>query len=231
MDIMKVAVISDIHSNLEAFRAVLKDMPRCDLILCAGDLVGYAAEPDEVVKLAASKGVKAVMGNHDYASLTRDTAWFNRIAAQAAEWTHERLAPGSRKFLSSLPTRLELKVEGWRIYMVHGSPRDPLNEYLFPDVSNAELAEATKETDADIVILGHTHVPMKRMILGKLVINPGGVGQPRDRDPRASYAVLSIGKEVEVEYRRVNYDFKTTADKIRKAGLPEELGTRLFFGW
>ncbi|MEM2875299.1 MAG: metallophosphoesterase family protein [Candidatus Hadarchaeales archaeon] len=227
----RIAVMSDIHSNLEAFRAVLGDMPRCDLILCAGDLVGYAAEPNEVVKLAASRGLRCVMGNHDYASLTADTAGFNPIAAQAAEWTHRTLGEGSRKFISSLPTHLELKLKGWRVYMVHGSPRDPLNEYIFPDIPNGELAEATKEADADIIVLGHTHVPMKRMILGKLVINPGGVGQPRDRDPRASYAVLRLGDEVEVEHRRVEYDFRTTAEKIKRAGLPEELGTRLFFGW
>jgi putative phosphoesterase len=228
---MRIAVISDIHSNLEAFKAVLNDMPRVDMILCAGDLVGYGAEPNEVVRLASSRKVRSVMGNHDYASISGDTTWFNPVAAQAVEWTRSRMNPEAKRLISSLPTRLELKLSGWRVYVVHGSPRDPLNEYLFPDVPNRELADATRGADADVVILGHTHVPMRRMILGKLVINPGGVGQPRDRDPRASYVIMKLGSEIEVENRRVEYDFRATAEKIKKAGLPEELGTRLFFGW
>ncbi|MEM2878441.1 MAG: metallophosphoesterase family protein [Candidatus Hadarchaeales archaeon] len=228
---VRIAVISDIHSNLEAFVAVLKDMPKVDMVLCAGDLVGYAANPNEIVKLVRSKKIRAVMGNHDYASLTNNSIGFNSLAGRAIEWTHGHLTTESADFLSSLPLEIELKLDKWKILMIHGSPRDPLNEYLFPDISNDELANATEDAASDIVIVGHTHVPMKRMILGKLVVNPGGVGQPRDRDPRASYAIIKLGKNVEVEHRRVEYDFKTTAKKIMKAGLPEELGSRLFYGW
>ncbi|HDI12594.1 MAG TPA: metallophosphoesterase [Hadesarchaea archaeon] len=228
---MRIGLIADVHSNLQAFRAVLEDMPKLDRIICAGDLVGYATEPNEVVNLAKSKRLLAVMGNHDYAALTRDVRGFNPIAAEAAVWTADKLTPENVKFLSNLPDRLELKLGGYRIYVVHGSPRNPLGEYVFPEIPNHELARIVQDLDADVIVLGHTHVPMKRMILGKLVINPGGVGQPRDRDPRASYAILTIGKKIEVDHRRVEYDPRKTAEKIKAAGLPEELAARLFFGW
>ncbi len=228
---MRIGLIADVHSNLQAFRAVIEDMPRLDKTICAGDLVGYAAEPNEVVNLAKSKRFLTVMGNHDHAALTRDVRGFNPIAAKAALWTADKLTAENARFLSKLPARLELKLGKHRIYVVHGSPRDPLSEYVFPDIPNYELARIVQDLDADVVILGHTHVPMNRMILGKLVINPGSVGQPRDRDPRASYAILTLGKKIKVEHRRVEYDPRKTAEKIKAAGLPEELAARLFFGW
>lgn len=224
-------MISDLHSNLAAFRAVLSEMPKVDLIICAGDLVGYGAEPNEVVRLARSKGIQAVMGNHDYAAVTRDVRGMNDRAAAAALWTADKLTRENLEYLASLPTHFEFKAEGQRIYVVHGSPRDPLGEYVFPDFSNKDMAEVVKGVEADIVVLGHTHIPMERMVLGKIVLNPGGVGQPRDRDPRASYAVLTLGKELKACFQRVNYDIKAAAEKIKAAGLPEELATRLFFGW
>ncbi len=223
--------MSDIHSNLAAFKAVLKDMPKVDEVICVGDIVGYAAEPNEVVKLVRSKGIKSVMGNHDYAAVTRDVGDLNDRAASAVTWTAGKLTRENRDYLASLPTHLELKVEGQNLYVVHGSPRDPLSEYVFPDFSNRDMVGVVKGVEADIVVLGHTHIPMKRIAMGKIVINPGGVGQPRDRDHRASYAVLTIGKEVEVSFWRVEYNVKATAEKIKSADLPEELATRLFFGW
>lgn len=223
-------MVADPHSNLAAFKAVLDDMPRVDQIICVGDLVGYAAEPNEVVTLARSKRIKVVMGNHDYAAVTRDVRGFNPIAAQAALWTADNLSEENLKFLSNLPTHLKLTLKQ-KLYVVHGSPRDPINEYVFPDYPNQELAKIVEGVDAEVVVLGHTHVPMKRMIMGKLIVNPGSVGQPRDRDPRASYGVLKLGEEIEVSYRRVGYDIEDTAKKIKAAGLPEELAARLFFGW
>lgn len=228
---MKIGVIADIHSNLAALQAVLKDMPRVEELICVGDLVGYAAEPNEVVRLARSKRVRAVMGNHDYAAVTRDVRGFNPIAARAALWTAEHLSKENLEFLSDLPTHLELSYGKQKLYVVHGSPRDPLDEYVFPDSSNRLLAELVRDLEADVILMGHTHMPMKRLVYGKLIVNPGGVGQPRDRDPRASHVVLDVGEEVEVDYRRVEYDVKSTAQKIEAAGLPSELAMRLFFGW
>ena len=228
---MKIGLIADVHANLAAFKAVLKDMPKVEEIICVGDLVGYCAEPNEVVRLAKSKEIRTVKGNHDYAAVTKDVRGFNPWAAKAAIWTSDNLTKENAEYLASLPTHLELKMAGQKIYIVHGSPRDPLNEYVFPDFSNRDMAEVINGVDADLVVLGHTHVPMKRMVMGKTIVNPGGVGQPRDRDPRASYVVLTGGKEIEISFRRVEYDIKTTVDKMRAAGLPEELATRLFFGW
>lgn len=228
---MKVAVISDVHSNLSALRAVLDDMPTVDRVLCLGDLVGYAAEPNEVVELLRKRGVTCVMGNHDYVAVTRDAKWMNELAARAALWTAQKLSEENAKFLRSLPLEDKVKLSGKLIYMVHGSPRDPLWEYIFPDISNSLLLEAVRAIQADIILLGHTHVPMQRMIFGKLVLNPGGVGQPRDMDPRASYMVLELSDEPKVELRRVKYDIDATAKKIRSSDLPEELAARLYFGW
>ncbi len=227
----KVCVLSDIHSNLDAFQAVLKDMPKVDSIICAGDFVGYGAEPNEVVKLARSKDMRAVLGNHDYGATARDKSGFNPIAAQALLWTSEKLDKDNAKYLRGLPEQLNMTLGEKKVFVVHGSPRDPLFEYVFPDVSNQELFQLTRDVAADVVILGHTHAPMTHIIQGKLVVNPGSVGQPRDRDPRASYAILDIKEEVEVIQRRVEYDIEKTAKKIKSAGLPSEFATRLFFGW
>ncbi len=228
---MKICVIADIHSNLAAFQAVLKHMPRCDVTLCAGDLVGYCAEPNEVVDLAKSKNMKVILGNHDYGAITSDIAGLNPIAARAVLWTADKLSGENAKYLRNLPEQLKLTCGAKKVVVIHGSPRDPLFEYVFPDISNRELFKLVRDVDADILILGHTHVPMMRVIQNKLVINPGSVGQPRDRDPRASYVVLTVDDEVDVKHERVGYDVEKTVEKIRAAGLHEELATRLYFGW
>ena len=228
---MRIGVIADIHSNLAALKAVLKDMPRVDKIICAGDLVGYAAEPNEVVELAQRKKILSVLGDHDNSSSIGDVKRYDSIAAQAITWTFENLEEGNKKHLRNLPRKLDLKIGGGRILVVHGSPRDPLFDCVFPDISNHALLDLVKGVDADIVVLGHTHIPMKRVIHGKLIINPGSVGQPRDRDPRASYMVLRINGDMEVEHKKVDYEINETAEKIKSAGLPEELAVRLYFGW
>jgi putative phosphoesterase len=184
-----------------------------------------------VVELARSKEMRAVLGNHDYGATARDKSGFNPIAAQALLWTSEKLNKDNAKYIRGLPEQLNMTLGEKKVFVVHGSPRDPLFEYVFPDVSNQELFQLTRDVAADVVILGHTHAPMTRIIQGKLVVNPGSVGQPRDRDPRASYAILDIKEEVEVIQRRVEYDIEKTAKKIKSAGLPSELATRLFFGW
>ena len=229
--IMKIGLIADIHSNLAAFRAVLEDMPRVDELICAGDLVGYAAQPNEVIELARSKRVRTVMGNHDYASITRDVRGFTPIAAEAALWTSRNLEGKNSDHLRSLPQEMTLARAGKIVYVVHGSPRDPLSGYVFPDIPNRALLDLVGGIKADVIVFGHTHVPMRRVVYGKLVLNPGGVGQPRDRDPRASYMVLRLNGEIEVEHRRVKYEIDKTAKLINSCGLPSELAARLYYGW
>jgi putative phosphoesterase len=229
---LKIAVLSDIHSNLTALKAVLEDLPKVDEILCLGDLVGYAAEPNEVVELVRERNIRCVMGNHDYAAVTGDVRGLNELAAGAALWTHRTLREENRRFLRSLPLEARLKLSGKSLYLAHGSPRDPLWEYVFPELPNSSLLEIVRGVEADLSLFGHTHVPMERKIFGKLVLNPGGVGQPRDLDPRASYMLLELdGEEPRIQIRRVKYDIDLTAKKIRTAGLPEELAARLYFGW
>jgi len=228
---VKIGIIADPHSNLAALKAVLKDMPKVDGLICAGDLVGYGAEPNEVVALARARNMRTVLGNHDYGAVARDTSGLNPIAARAVLWTADNLREDNVKYLRGLAEELKLTFGGRRIYVVHGSPRDHLFEYVFPDLSNREFLELTREVEADVIVLGHTHVPMNRVIQGKLILNPGGVGQPRDRDPRASYMLLSIDGGIKVEHRRVEYDAGQAAKKIEAAGLPSEFATRLYFGW
>jgi len=228
---MRIGIIADPHSNLAAFQAVLKHMPKVDDIICAGDLVGYGAEPNEVTDLARRKDIRTVLGNHDYGAISRDVAGFNPFAARAVLWTADNLSEEKVKYLRGLREELTLTYGSRRIYVVHGSPRDPLFEYVFPDLPNRELLGLMRKVDADVIVLGHTHVPMQRVIQGKLILNPGGVGQPRDRDPRASYMLLTLDDEISVRHERVEYDIEETAKKIEAAGLPSELATRLYFGW
>ena len=228
---MKVGLIADIHSNLAAFRAVLADMPRVDELVCAGDLVGYAGQPNEVIELARSKRVRAVMGNHDHASITRNVKDLHPMAAEAALWTSRNLKGESLDYLRSLPKELKLTRAGKIFYVTHGSPRDPLSGYVFPDVPSRDLLDLVGGVKADVIVFGHTHVPMNRSVYGKLVLNPGAVGQPRDRDPRASYMVLKLNGEIEAEHRRVKYEIDETAKLINSAGLPSELAARLYYGW
>lgn len=228
---MKVALISDLHSNLAALEAVFKDMPRVERILCAGDVVGYGAEPNEVIKLAKKKKVEAVRGDHDHAVATRDFRKLNRAASEVAGWTQKNMKEQGNDYLRNLKDSLQVTIGGHRLFVVHGSPVDPLWGRVTEENTNQEFAEAVGPADANVVVLGHTHVPLQRMILGKMVVNPGSVGQPRDEDPKASYAILELGKEVGVEFRRAVYDVEKTARSIKEKGLPEELASRLFFGW
>jgi len=228
---MRIGIIADPHSNLAAFQAVLEHMPKVDDIICAGDLVGYGAEPNEVIDLAKKKDIRTVLGNHDYGAISRVVAGFNPFAAKAVLWTADNLREENARYLRGLREEMMLTHGGRRIYVVHGSPRDPLFEYVFPDLPNRELLELTRRVEADVIVLGHTHVPMQRVIQGKLVLNPGGVGQPRDRDPRASYMLLTLDDEISVKHERVEYDIGEAARKIEAAGLPSELATRLYFGW
>jgi putative phosphoesterase len=227
---MRVAVIADVHSNSWALRAVMRDMPRTDLLVCAGDLVGWGADPLDVIRWAKRRRLVLVRGDHDHSVATGSTAALHGAAAEVAEWTGRKLGARELEFLRSLPEVAEFKAGGYRIVVVHGSPRRPLTGRLRPH-GVAELAGEIQDVDADIVIAGHLHVPFQRRVLGKVVLNPGSVGMPKDRDPRASYALVKLGGEITVEHRRVAYDVERAKRAVLKAGLPEEIVIRLSFGW
>ncbi|MEM3030975.1 MAG: metallophosphoesterase family protein [Candidatus Micrarchaeia archaeon] len=231
---MRVALISDAHANLPALLEVLRkiDALAPDGILCAGDVVGYNPFPNEVVGELRKRKIPCVMGNHDWACLSGDTGWFNPSAAAAIEWTRERLTRENMEWIAKLPKRIEKNLGGLRVLVVHGSPDDELFEYVFQEDAEERAERWLGETD--VLVLGHTHVPMGLGVeIGgkeRMIVNPGAVGQPRDGNPRASLAVLDT-EEFKCEWGRAEYDAGGVRDEIRRQGLPPELGDRLLAGF
>ena len=224
---MRIAVLADIHSNLPALQAVLRDVDatRVDQVWVAGDLVGYNPWPNEVIEVLRDRKVRAIRGNHDRAVLSGDTSWFNDLAAAAIRWTRITMAPGSVGYLASLEDRARFSLPHGTVAMFHGSPRND-DEYVMPWAADEALM---KLAQAPFVILGHTHVPMAFSSRYGILVNPGSVGQPRDSDPRAAWALLETATGG-VEERRVPYDIGSVVAEIHKAGLPAELAERLRWG-
>ena len=218
-----IGIISDIHANLPALKAVLEDLGDADFIVCAGDLVGYNPYPNEVVKIIKDMGIPCIRGNHDRAIIARDFSHFNPIAVEACQWTLEHLSRESMAYLASLKDYIKLNLEGKRISIHHGSPWDE-DEYIYPDMVNESFLEYE---ESDVLIMGHTHVPFVKKFSRGIILNPGSVGQPRDGDPRASFATID-GEEVRIH--RVEYDIEEVYNEILKAGLPRVLGERLYQG-
>lgn len=224
---MRLALVSDTHANLPAVEAVLRAIDRepMDRVLCAGDIVGYNPWPNEVVARLRDRGVLAIRGNHDRAALTGDTSGFNPIAAAALAWTAKHLDPATVAYLRGLENSTRLTAGAKTLAMYHGSPRDD-DEYVYPEDVTEDLVEVAR---ADIAVLGHTHVPMFAAFPRGIVVNPGSVGQPRDGDPRAAYAILDTETE-EWKVERVAYDIRSVQDEIRRSGLPSFLADRLAVG-
>ena len=227
----RVAFISDVHSNLEALEAVLDEVGKLE-VFCAGDIVGYGASPNEVVGLLRAVRATCVRGNHDQAAIDGDVGEFNPRAAVAAAWTARQLTPESREFLESLPQTASKEIGGKRVFMAHGSPEDPMWEYVLPSTHSDLFEYYLQKTHSQVIALGHTHLAFEwRSDDGGVVFNPGSVGQPRDRDPRAKFAILTIGEgTVEVELRQVEYEVERAAKKILESGLPSSLASQLLSG-
>jgi predicted phosphodiesterase len=243
---MRVAVVADIHANLTAFRSVRAAWGEVDQVWCVGDVVGYGPDPNECVEELRALDHVCVPGNHDWAALGRiDIADFNPAARAAAEWTAGQLTPEVRSYLAGLDQ--PLKLESFTI--VHGSPRQPIWEYLL----DAASARANfDDFDTPYCLIGHSHVPLM-FAMGpdgrvggqqlapegpfplkgaRRILNPGSVGQPRDGDPRASFATIEIAPDGEAtfELHRVEYDIADVQGRMRNAGLPEPLAVRLSYG-
>lgn len=229
---MKIAVVSDIHSNITALESVINALKEeeIDFFLCSGDTVGYGPHPNQVCEaLRKIKNLVCVKGNHDEAVLKGDFSRLNPIAAEAAQWTREKMKKENLNFLSRLKEIEPLKMDTLNILMVHGSPRDPLYEYILPTASSSLLEQFLEDSRADIIIMGHTHIPFVKNFGYKAVINAGSVGQPRDNNPRASYALIdTITGEISI--KRVAYDIDLVAEDIKKTALPKELADRLYYG-
>jgi len=229
---LKCAVISDIHSNLDALEAVIDEIPNAMPVLCLGDIVGYGAQPNEVIE--AVHGLKphaVLMGNHDYAVVTGDVEGFSTYASMAIAWTRQRITSVNMQFLSKLRSEIHLEIDQIPIGLYHASPRDSLFEYIYPQISDEEAESLINLSKCKVVLLGHTHIPMRLSVKNRLLANPGSVGQPRDGNPNASlgFLTLSAGK-CEFEYKRVEYDVESAATKISQSGLPNFLANRLFKG-
>lgn len=243
---MRIALLSDVHSNATALAAVFAHATeqRIDGACHLGDLVGYGPDPDEVVRILVEADARCVMGNHDAAVAgVIDLAHFNPLAAAAARWTMSTALPGTASYLRSLPTTA--MEDG--VTCAHGTLRDPIWEYL--DSFDAARGHFARQ-ETPLSAVGHTHVPLlircsdEDEITATLpdegvtvslpgdarwCINPGSVGQPRDGDPRASYAVLNVDERT-VAFFRVPYDIAATQARMRAAQLPDPLIARLSIG-
>jgi putative phosphoesterase len=230
--VVRLVIVSDIHSNLDALEAVIERFPKYDEMLCLGDLVGYGPQPNEVVeRMRDLRPAVVLMGNHDSAVVSGDTEWFSVNAAKAVDWTRRRIREENRQYLASLTPSAKLEREGISLALFHGSPRDPLSEYIYPWMTEASARALIRRANAKVVVLGHTHIPMLHAIDDLILANPGSVGQPRDGDPRASFATLTITDHtVRFQVERVTYDVVPVARRIREGGLPEFLGERLYIG-
>ena len=226
----RIAVLSDVHANLEALETVLNEVPDLE-VLCLGDLVDYGANPNEVIREMGRRAAMTIMGNHDQAAVTGDTSQFNPRAAMSSQWTRKQLTDESLGYLRALPQEMRPSFGGAPAYFAHGSPDDRLWEYVDPRTHSDLLGHYLDMTKARVIGLGHTHIPYVWRDGERVVFNPGSVGQPRDGDWRASYAILSVdGSRVEVEVKRVKYDVEKAASKIREAGLPGSHADRLLAG-
>jgi len=241
---MRFAILADIHSNLVAFEAVLSHAESrggFDKIWCLGDMVGYGPEPNGCIKRLCEFEHVCIAGNHDWAAIgNMDTAEFNPVAATAAQWTAQELTEEGKDYLLGLP--LTLQENGFTL--AHGSPREPIWEYLL-SIQAAQENFAYFETAHCLV--GHSHVPLIFELSGdeavyiefgeselklsenRMIVNPGSVGQPRDGDPRASYAIYNAETHT-VEHYRVEYDIAATQKKMEDCGLPTPLIRRLSLG-
>lgn len=236
---MRYLLLADIHSNLDALAACLEDAKDKGFsrILCLGDIVGYGAEPNECIKLLRKNDAICLLGNHDAACIGElSLEWFNPLARACIEWTRKEITASNKKFLAELPVFFSCQ---W-VFAVHGTPADPIKEYM--DEAKAKLA--LQKVAEDLVLCGHNHVPFKveenatpEPIEGNAIIKLNkrmvvclpAVGQPRDLNPKAGYAILDW-EEKTLEIVRISYDVESAIRKIKQAGLPEFIAERLRYG-
>jgi diadenosine tetraphosphatase ApaH/serine/threonine PP2A family protein phosphatase len=232
---MPIAIVSDIHGNLEALQAVLADIDRraIDEVVCLGDIVGYGSDFEVCFAVIRDRGLPSFMGNHDQAAFDPDLRiTFSPLARKAIEWTAQRLNDGDRAFLRTLP----FKAERHGATFVHAAPRDPAEyDYVLDDVDAARQFESFS---TPLCFIGHTHEPMvfredlgPRIVVAghRALVNVGSVGQPRDGNAKACYGLYDP-VAVAFEHVRVEYDVPATAAKIYAAGLPPQLAERLVLG-
>jgi putative phosphoesterase len=228
---MRWAIFSDVHGNLPALEAVLSDIEgQCvDKILHCGDLVGYGPFPNEVLNLIRSRGIMGVMGNYD------DGVGFERddcgceyrdekqrlLGHRSLDWTKAHVTRENKEFLRSLPRELRFSQGAFEVLLTHGSPRR-INEYLYEDRPVKTFSRLLEVGGCNVLVCGHTHLPYHKVIDDKHVVNVGSLGKPKDGDPRATYALLTLIEGLGVDFRRVSYDVERMARAIEASELPHE---------
>jgi len=242
---MKTLIVSDIHANITALETVLADAGEFDSVWVLGDLVGYGPDPNESIELIRTlPNLVCLLGNHDAATIGMiEDITFNPAARKAVQWTQTTIKPKNLEYLRKLPEYIRLG----DITLAHGSPREPVWEYLL-DTRNA--TENFSYFYTSYCFVGHTHLPtvytllngenharliapdngIELKMLPRSIINPGSVGQPRDRDPRAAYAKLNLDK-MTISFHRVSYDIKAVQERMQVVGLPNRHVMRLTEGW
>ncbi|MBD3426067.1 MAG: metallophosphoesterase [Candidatus Omnitrophica bacterium] len=240
---MKYVVISDIHGNLPALEAAVSTFPEESEknIICAGDIVGYGAEPGKCIEKVRALGARSVMGNHDAGVIGRtDISYFNNAAAEAVRWTRKQLNGDGLSYLEKQPYVIEEKF----FSVAHGTLHDP--ERFSYMMTGADAMHTFEVLKTKICFVGHSHVPGTFILReGKLtqtgknaivlednasyIVNVGSIGQPRDGDNRACYCIYDADKG-QIDLRRIEYDISLAAERIAKAGLPQVLADRLFIG-
>lgn len=241
---MLVLILSDIHANMMALEAVLADAPDVDAVWCLGDLVGYGPYPNECIqRVRTLPNLLCLIGNHDQAVMgTIPTSRFNPDAGDVVTWTRSQLDEENLAFLQTLPNKITFQ----DFTLAHGSPNQPVWEYILDPITADRNFDNLQTSYA---LVGHSHIPLifhrlnddsfamplgvhwrkPMQLIPRMILNPGSVGQPRDGDPRASYALLNLD-EGNWEMRRVAYDVETVQRAILRAGLPDRQALRLAVG-
>jgi putative phosphoesterase len=234
---VKLAVFSDIHGNIQGLRAVLQDIESrgADIVWCGGDLVGYGANPGQVIEEIQRRGIPTIMGNYDdgigYFRIACGCDYADEAAMERGQrsiaWTKEQTNEAHKAYLCSLPYRLQREIDGHQVVLVHGSP-ERLNEYLFAEVEEPVFQKHLASTGADIMIFGHTHKPFHKVVDGKHLVNAGSAGKPKHGNPNATYVMLEITTAgVQVEIIAVPYDYESAARAIEATDLPHHFAKNL----
>ena len=236
---MRIAVLSDIHANLDALQAVWQDIEqqKPDAVYCLGDLVGYGAYPNEVIAFLQERQVPTVLGNYDEGvgfGLSECGCAYTRPedrlrGDQSLRWTQAKTGAEAKTYLQALPLQIRLEDRSPKLLLVHGSPRK-VNEYIFEDRPVATFERIARLAGADVLLFGHTHLPYQKRVGATLFVNDGSVGKPKDGDPRACYALLELGRRTRVEFRRVVYDVEAAVRAVETSGLPPQFGEELRAG-
>ena len=206
---MRIALFSDIHANLPAFESFLADLDsrKVDAVYCLGDMIGYNVWPNEIIAGIRKRGIATLAGNHDQ---------------KTKGYAYELVSAENRAYLNTLPAHIKVEFANLNIVLAHGSTRN-INEYVLEDTDENYVLEMMAEASADVLCVGHSHLPYHRIIGDKHVINIGSVGKPKDGNPNGCYVLITAEDGIQVETIRFAYDIERAAAAVQESPLPDEL--------